>query len=202
MRYYDILKEGTTDQITVFYGGRFQPMHKGHYSLYLKLVREYGADNVFIATTFGKKQQKMHGGGNYSTDPFNFNEKQMIISKMFGISKSHIIDTLPYRPDLAKAGKDPSKTATVLAVSAKDADRLIGGGVLAPLPKDTATLQTTDENRAYFTILPVEEGGMSATDFRQVMASNVPTEEKQNTFVQFFGKFDEEIFNFIEERLA
>ena len=58
MRYYDILKEGTTDQITVFYGGRFQPMHKGHYSLYLKLVREYGADNVFIATTFGKKQQK------------------------------------------------------------------------------------------------------------------------------------------------
>ncbi|NCW62658.1 MAG: hypothetical protein EBW04_00735, partial [Betaproteobacteria bacterium] len=80
MRYSDLLMEATTDKVTVFYGGRFQPMHKGHFGLYSKLVQRFGADNVFIATTFGQKQQAMHGSGDYSTDPFTFEEKASIMN--------------------------------------------------------------------------------------------------------------------------
>jgi hypothetical protein len=202
MRISDIILESTTDQVTVFYGGRFQPMHQGHYTLYQRLVKKFGSDNVFIATTFGKNQQAMHASGNYSTDPFNFKEKAYIMNRMFGIPLNHIVDTQPYRPEVNKVGRQEANTAIVLAFSEKDAGRLKAGGVLAPLPDDVYNLQTADEGRIYFETMPVEQGGMSATDFRKVMASNVSEEEKQQVFKQFFGKYDAEIFKFIEDRLT
>lgn len=202
MRISEILTEAVADQVTVFYGGRFQPMHKGHYGLYKKLAAQFGADNVFIATTFGKKQQELHMAGNYSTDPFTFEEKADIMSRMFGIPRNQIVDTQPYKPDLSLVGRDPARTATVLAFSEKDAGRLKSGGVLAPLPDDMSNLQTTDENRVYFVTMPTNEGGMSASDFRTVMASNVPEPEKKKSFQQFFGKFDQEVFDMIQQRLT
>lgn len=201
MRYTDLLNEATTDQVTVFYGGRFQPMHKGHYALYKQLGSQFGASNVFIATTFGAKQQAMHSKGDFSTDPFTFEEKAKIASQMFNIPTDRFVNTQPYRPDVTLVGRTKSNTATVLAFSDKDAGRLNSGGVLQELPDDRANLQTEDENRVYFVTMPVNEGGMSATDFRQVMASEQPVEEKQKLFTQFFGKFDTDIFNFIEERV-
>ena len=48
MRINEILKE-SVDNIAVFYGGRFQPMHRGHHDVYKHLVSKFGADNVFIA---------------------------------------------------------------------------------------------------------------------------------------------------------
>lgn len=203
MRYTDLLEE-QAKQITVVYGGRFQPMHAGHYALYSKLAQEFGADNVFIATMFGKKQQAAHAAGNYGSDPFTFEEKAYIIKKMFGIS--NVVNTSPYQPDLSKMGRNPETSAVVLAFSAKDAGRLKTGGVLHPMPQDKKSLETYFENgsthRAYIKEMPIEKGGMSATDFRTAMASNSPAEEKQKTFVEFFGKFDQEIFDFIEERVS
>lgn len=207
MRINDIITESVTltesvENVAVFYGGRFQPMHQGHFALYKRLVSQFGADNVFIATTFGKKQQAMHSAGDYSTDPFTFEEKAYIASKMFGIPENHIVNTMPYRPDVTMVGRNPETTATVLAFSEKDAGRLKAGGALQPYPKDGAELESTASGRAYFLSMPIEAGGMSATDFRTVMASDAPAEEKQKTFQQFFGKFDQEIFNFIQERLT
>jgi hypothetical protein len=54
----------------------------------------------------------------------------------------------------------------------------------------------------YFYEAPLMQGGMSASDFRAAMASNASSEEKQQQFTKFFGKFDEKIFRFIEERLT
>lgn len=202
MRISEILTEAIAKQITVFYGGRFQPMHQGHFALYRRLTAKFGADNVFIATTFGQKQQSLHAAGDYSTDPFTFEEKASIMHQMFGIPTSNIVNTQPYKPDLSLVGRDPATTATVLAFSEKDAGRLKSGGVLAPLPDDINNLQTTDENRVYFDTLPAEQGGMSATDFRKVMASNVPEQEKAQEFVKFFGKFNQDVFDFIQQRLT
>jgi hypothetical protein len=206
MRISEILTEAVADQVTVFYGGRFQPMHKGHHALYKKLAARFGADNVFIATTFGKKQQDLHAAGDYSSDPFTFEEKADIMSRMFGIPRDHIVDTQPYKPDLGLVGRDPAKTATVLAFSEKDAGRLKTGGVLAQLPDDINNLQTTDENRVYFVTMPVNEGGMSATDFRRVMAtgkdSHGQEKDPEQTFTEFFGKFDQGVFDFIKQRLT
>ena len=201
MRISDIITESIANQITVFYGGRFQPMHSGHFALYKKLVNKFGADNVFIATTFGKKQQSMHMADDFSTDPFTFEEKVSIMSKMFGVPANHIVNTQPYKPDVSLVGRDKSNTATVLVFSEKDAGRLKPGGVLAPMPDDINNLQTEDENRVYYITMPIENGGMSASDFRAVMSSDAEFEEKKKTFTEFFGKFDQQIFDFIEDRL-
>lgn len=192
------LFEAKTDNVTVVYGGRFQPMHQGHFALYKRLQSRFGADNVFIATTFGQKQQAMHKAGDYSTDPFTFAEKQDIMNRMFGIDKSQILDTSPYQPDISKAGRDDTKTALILAFSAKDAQRLKSGGYLRPLPENPP-YQTMDEV-GYIIEMPIEQGGMSATDFRKAMATGTP-EEKEKVFNAFFGKMDKQVFKFIEDRL-
>lgn len=204
MRYNDLISEDKTKNVTVVYGGRFQPMHSGHFALYNKLANQFGKENVFIATMFGKKQQAAHGAGNYSEDPFTFEEKAKIIQKMFGIS--NVVNTSPYQPDLSAMGRDPAKTAVIMAFSAKDAGRLKTGGVLHTLPSDTSSLETYHENgsvnRAYILEMPIEQGGMSATDFRATMASNKSPEDKQKVFTKFFGKFDQQVFDFIEGRVT
>ena len=46
---YSQLTEDIAKDIAVFYGGRFQPMHKGHHKVYMGLVEQFGSSNVFIA---------------------------------------------------------------------------------------------------------------------------------------------------------
>jgi hypothetical protein len=54
----------------------------------------------------------------------------------------------------------------------------------------------------YFYEAPLMQGGMSASDFRAAMASDATPEAKQKEFTKFFGKFDQKIFSFIEDRLT
>lgn len=206
MRYSDIiLTEAQAKQITVVYGGRFQPMHAGHNSLYQKLTQRFGKDNVFVATTVSKEAQTQQKAGNFSKDPFTFEEKTYIAKKMFGIQ--NIVQTSPYRPELDKMGRDPNTSGVVLVFSEKDAGRLKSSPSIHPLPKDLNSMEAYYEDgnmkRAYILEMPIEEGGMSATDFRKDMSnSELDDNEKQNTFVKFFEKFDQEIFDFIKERLS
>ena len=59
-----------------------------------------------------------------------------------------------------------------------------------------------DKTTAYILEVPVQEGAMSATDFRNVMRNNeIKIPVKQKTFEKFFGKFNTEIFTFINGRL-
>jgi hypothetical protein len=103
---------------------------------------------------------------------------------------------------LSAVGKDPSNTATILVYGQKDAARLeTGKGFLHDLPKDMNELVPTANERGYVYVAPIMQGGMSASDFRKVMASEVDKQEKVKAFNQFFGKFDENIFAFIEDRL-
>ena len=70
------------EQVVGVYVGRFQPFHAGHFNTYNEMVKEFGKSNVFIATS------NVSGGDRH---PFNFKEKQKIISKMYGIKKSSIV---------------------------------------------------------------------------------------------------------------
>jgi len=210
-----ILKEGVSD-IAVFYGGRFQPMHKAHQDVYNHLVNKFGADNVFIATMVSAKVQGLIAKadatgkltdiqrGELSKNPFTFDEKASIMNKMFNIPGDKIINTNPYRPDLAAIGKDPETTATILVYGAKDADRLATGGegFLHKMPDNMDELIPTAQDRGYVYVAPVMQGGMSASDFRQTMASEASPEQKQQEFTKFFGKMDPQVFGFIEERLT
>ena len=196
-----------TKNITVFYGGRFQPMHKGHRDVYKHLVDKFGANNVFIATMFSQKAAKAHAAGDYSSDPFTFKEKAELMTKMHGIPANKIIDTNPFRPDVTKTGRDPSTSAVVLVYGAKDAGRLnTTTGALRKIPDDLNDMQPADEIAGYVYVAPLMQGGMSASDFRSVMATgkdqNGKAKDPQKTFVEFFGSFNQDVFDFIKGRLT
>ena len=61
-----ILLEGIEKTIVV-YSGRFQPFHKGHFATYENLIKKFGKDSVYIATSNKTDNQK---------SPFNFKEKK------------------------------------------------------------------------------------------------------------------------------
>jgi hypothetical protein len=131
-------------------------------------------------------------------DPFSFDEKAMLMTKMFGIPANHIINTHPYNVDMTKAGKDPTKTALVLVYGEKDANRLKMGYLR--WWKDGEPLVTADEAGYVYTV-PIKDEGRSASTFREVMRSNADDNKKKAVFTDFFGKFDQQVFEFIQDKL-
>ena len=185
------LFESVAKTPVVFYGGRFQPMHKGHFGVYKHLVNKFGVDNVFIATMFGKKQQQAHAAGDYSTDPFTFQEKADIIATMYGVPKDHVVETMPYRPDVTKIGRDPATNYLVLALGDKDAARLGSGNVIQDyqenmLPEPNMDPETGQE-RAYKYTVPSMEGGMNASQFRSDIKSAQDLTAMREKFDDYFG---------------
>jgi len=185
------LFESVAKTPVVFYGGRFQPMHKGHFGVYKHLVNKFGVDNVFIATMFGKKQQQAHAAGDYSTDPFTFQEKADIIATMYGVPKDHVVETMPYRPDISKIGRDPATNYLVLALGDKDAARLGSGNVIQDyqenmLPEPNMDPET-GQVRAYKYTVPSMEGGMNASQFRSDVKSAQDLTAMREKFDDYFG---------------
>jgi len=192
MRYAQ-LNEDIASDIAVFYGGRFQPMHKGHHKVYMDLVEQFGSSNVFIATTVSKTATP-------ERDPFSFDEKKQIMNGMFGIPEKQIVQTQPYRPDVSMTGKDPANTAVVLVFSAKDAGRLKRGGFLRDYVPG-AEMVPSDQG-AYILEVGIQEGGMSATDFRTVMKNDsLDDNQKMMKFREFFGTINADVFNFVKDKL-
>ena len=176
----------------VFYGGRFQPMHKGHYGVYKHLSEMFGVNNVFIATMFGKKQQQAHTAGDYTTDPFTFPEKADIISTMYKIPKDHIVETMPYRPDLTKVGRDPATNYVVLALGDKEVDRLKVGNVIHECDKNVLPEPSVDpetgQERAYKYIVPSQASGINASSFRTNIINEKDKIRMKEHFDEYFGR--------------
>jgi hypothetical protein len=192
MRYTHLTEDIATD-IAVFYGGRFQPMHKGHHKVYMDLVEQFGSSNVFIATTIAKDATP-------EKDPFSYEEKTGIMTEMFNIPANQIVKTSPYRPDVSLTGKDPNNTAIVLVFSAKDAGRLKGGNYLRDYTPGEEMVPS--DQAGYIYEVPIQEGGMSATDFRTVMKNeSLNDNQKMMKFREFFGSINENVFNFIKDKL-
>ena len=185
----------------VFYGGRFQPMHQGHKDVYKHLVEKFGADTVYIATTFSQKASKAHAAGDYNSDPFTFEEKRDIMSRMFGIPADKIVNSNPYRSEPSVVGKDNNTHATILVYGAKDPMRLSGDKV-KPVPQNMEGMTPHSDGIVFAYEAPLMQGGMSASDFRAKMASGADEEDKKKSFQQFFGKFDQSVFDFIIGRLT
>jgi len=169
-------------------------MHKGHHKVYMDLVEQFGSDNVFIATTVSKTATA-------ERDPFSFDEKKMIMNTMFGIPEKQVVQTQPYRPDVKLTGKNPDNTAVVLVFSAKDAGRLKRGGFLRDY-EPGAEMVPSDQG-AYIYEVGIQEGGMSATDFRTAMQSpQLDQNQKMMKFREFFGSINASVYNFIGKRLS
>jgi hypothetical protein len=96
----------------VIYPGRFHPFHRGHKASYDYLVKRFGADNVYIATSDVQAP---------ITSPFSFGDKQQMISKL-GIPTGHVVQVKnPYQAtEILDQIADPANTQVVFAVSEKD----------------------------------------------------------------------------------
>jgi len=72
------------------FAGRFQPFHAGHYSVYEALVKKFGKDNVYIASSDVTDPVR---------SPFGFDEKHKIITTMFDVPEDHVVQVAnPYAP--------------------------------------------------------------------------------------------------------
>lgn len=172
------------------FAGRFQPFHAGHYSVYESLVKKFGKDNVYIATSDVTDPVR---------SPFGFSEKQDIITQMFDVPKENVVQVAnPYAPTEILE-KLPPNTTYVTAVSQKDAERLGKSGKYFE-PYEDGQKGEGYGNKGYFIVAPefqlsVDGKNISGTQLRQVMGDPRVTERaKKEIFTKVYGKFNPAIF--------
>ena len=138
----------------VIYPGRFHPFHQGHKATYDWLARQFGDNNVYIASSNVQVPE---------TSPFSFDDKVMMMSKL-GLPSSHIVNVKnPYQAkEITSKLSDEEKanTALVFAVSAKDAERFNfapkkdgSPGYLQPVPANKKGMKPMTQH-GYVVITP------------------------------------------------
>ena len=182
----------SVDNKVVVYAGRFQPFHKGHYATYSHLVKKFGKNNVYIGTSNKTDNNK---------SPFNFKEKVMIITKMFGIPSSRIIEVKnPYVPTEVLKKFDKDTTAFITVVGKKDAGRLGSRGKFFTPYKDNLDFEGY-EDRGYVYIAPNQSNPISGTEVRNGLKSGSDDEKKDFFTKRAYSKFNKKIFDFITNTL-
>ena len=185
-----ILTEGIEKKVVV-YAGRFQPFHKGHNATYEHLVKQFGRDNVYIGTSNKTDNLK---------SPFKFNEKKMIMMKMFGISSNKIVQIKnPYAPKEIIGKFNKETTAFVTVVGEKDRYRL-KGKYFEPYHPDR--IEKGYEDKGYVYVAPAQGGGISGTEVRQSLSSGDDEIRKAGFKKAYDGKFNPKIYKFITNRLS
>ncbi len=176
------------DKVVVVYSGRFQPFHKGHYATYDHLVKKFGKNSVYIATSNVTDSKK---------SPFNFKEKKIIMTQMFGIPSNKIVNIKnPYAPEEILNKFDSDTTAFITVVGEKDSSRLSGKYFKPYKGKvDTGYL-----DRGYVYAAPAQPNPISGTDVRYWLSSGSEAERKKN-FTKAYPKFDADIFKLITLKL-
>jgi hypothetical protein len=183
-----LLEAAPIDKQIVVYSGRFQPFHKGHFATYQNLVKKFGSDSVYIGTSNVTDSKK---------SPFNFNEKKAIMTKMFGIPSSKIVNVKnPYAPSEILNKYNEDTTGLIVVVGEKDENRL-GGKYFTPY-KGKVTEPYLD--RGYVYASPATANPISGTDVRYWLSAGSEAERKKN-FTKAYPKFDDQIFKMITLKL-
>ena len=118
------LFEQQKPRIVVTYPGRFQPFHQGHAGVFKQLQKQFGMENVYIATSNDQSGAK---------SPFSFSDKYQLMTAA-GVPGDKIIETKNMYS--VPEGVDPTNTIFITAVGAPDADRLNPDTVLKRDKKD------------------------------------------------------------------
>jgi len=185
------------NRIVGVYVGRFQPFHAGHFNTFKEMQKEFGDKDTFIATS------NVSGGDRH---PFNFKEKQKIISKMYNIRKNQIVqEKNVYSPINVLSKYEPEHTAVAVGVGEKDGSRL-GGKYYKPYTGDVTKMSGFEDN-GYIYIVPtfkLKVGGsnISGTQVRKLLSSpDIDDKKKKKLFKVIFGKFDNSMYELITNRL-
>lgn len=187
------------ERIVALYPGRFQPFGRQHLAAYEHLKERFG--EVCLVTSGLTEGFK---------NPFNFEEKQRLIAS-YGIPPERVVRRdrrLDPGGVLRELGFHPRTTAAVVGFGAKDLAlrnhfekhfRLLEEAAGKPLPA---------ARQRYFTIIhhqalpPLQGRTLSGTVAREFLGGPaVPPEVRQQAFRDYFGWYDEEIFEWVVAKL-
>jgi hypothetical protein len=183
-----LLEETELRNFVVVYSGRFQPFHKGHYATYQNLCKKFGKDKVFIGTS-NKTDNRQ--------SPFNFKEKKIIMTKMFGIPSNKIVEIKnPYAPTEILKNFDETTTGYISVVGEKDEMRL-GGKYFE---KYKGKIEQGYKDKGYVYVSPSQSNPISGTNVRNWLSKG-DEEQRKAGFLKAYPKFDEKIFKLITLKL-
>ena len=188
----------------VIYPGRFHPFHKGHKSVYDALVKRFGKDRVFIATSNKVDPPK---------SPFTFDEKRAMMA-LTGVDPSRVVQVKnPYQATEITDNYDPQNTIALFAVSDKDMaedprfsfkPRKDGEpSYYQPAQKDMVGF----DKHAYIVTVPtlnfnvLGEPMRSASEFRANFA-RADAEKQQAMITDLFGKYDANIHKTMAQKIV
>ena len=187
----------------VIYPGRFHPFHKGHKSVYDALVKRFGKNRVYIATSNKVDPPK---------SPFTFDEKRAMMA-LTGVDPSRVVQVKnPYQATEITDNYDPQNTIALFAVSDKDMaedprfsfkPRKDGQpSYYQPASKDMQSLDT----HGYIVTIPTLQFSVlgkpmrSASEFRANFA--VADSETQKAMVtDLFGRYDPKTHSTMSQKI-
>lgn len=200
------LFEAQENGILVIYPGRFQPFHKGHRAVYDYLVKNYGRDNVYIATSNKVDPPR---------SPFNFGQKTAFM-RLTGVPLDRVVETRdPYKAQELTQHYAPN-TKLVFAVSEKDmaedprfskwTKKDGSPSYFQPMPKNTNEMVGLLQH-GYIMTVPtfnftvLGKPMRSATEVRSMFAQ--ADENTQKKIIQdLFGAYDEQVHNIMKSHIT
>jgi len=188
----------------VIYPGRFHPFHKGHKSVYDTLVKRFGKDRVYIATSNKVDPPK---------SPFTFDEKRAMMA-LTGVDPSRVVQVKnPYQATEITDNYDPQNTIALFAVSDKDMaedprfsfkPRKDGQpSYYQPAQKEMAGF----DKHAYIVTIPtlqfnvLGEPMRSATEFRANFA-RADDEKQKSMITDLFGRYDPNVHKTMAQKIV
>ena len=187
----------------VIYPGRFHPFHKGHKSVYDALVKRFGKNSVYIATSNKVDPPK---------SPFTFDEKRAMMA-LTGVDPSRVVQVKnPYQATEITDNYDPQNTIALFAVSDKDMaedprfsfkPRTDGQpSYYQPASKD---MQGFDKH-GYIVTVPTLQFNVlgkpmrSASEFRANFAS-ADSETQKAMITDLFGRYDPKTHSTMSQKI-
>ena len=191
----------------VIYPGRFHPFHLGHKASYDWLTRQFGENNVYIASSSVRVPD---------TSPFSFVDKTTMMTKL-GIPSGHVVNVKnPYQAtEITSSLSDEEKADTILvfAVSAKDAERFNfapkkdgSASYLQPMPENKKGMKPMTKH-GYVAITPTVNfrvqgaDANSASQIRKLYLDGNDNDRKQ-IITDLYGTPDSELKAIFDERLG
>ena len=187
-----ILEQSENMQEVVIYSGRFQPFHPGHHDVYQHLVKKFGKDNVYIGTS---------NKTNSKNSPLNFKEKKNIITTLFNVPQSKVVQVKnPYAPTEVLSKYDPESTAYITVVGPKDRNRL-KGKYFDEYSKNIP-LQGFKEKGYVYVVPGSATMNISATQVRHAFSEIHTEEEHEEFFKKIYPKFDKRVLKIFQEKFS
>jgi hypothetical protein len=193
----------------VIYPGRFHPFHRGHLASYDYLVKKYGADSVYIATSDVQAPV---------TSPFSYTDKVQMMTKL-GVPSSHIVRVKnPYQArEIYDSIPNAENTALIYAISEKD---MQGDGArfkfgikkngepsyMQPMPEDLKLLKPLTQH-AYVTVTPTvnfQVRGIDANSASQIRKAYIEGSDadRDSIIADLYGEAYPELRDTFDARLG